>query len=60
MTRVIFVIFTLLTLVSGYMTYEGIGLEEVKSIEKERSSVRSSSHSSYRGSSYSGGYSSGK
>ena len=62
MIRIIFIIFTVLTLLSGYMTYKGIGLEEVESIEKERSSVRTSSSSSYRssGSTSSGGYSYGK
>ncbi|HIP41431.1 MAG TPA: hypothetical protein EYG90_02840 [Campylobacterales bacterium] len=61
MIRVIFIIFTLLTLLSGYMTYEGIGLEEVESVEKERSSIRTYSSSGYRGgSTSSGGYSYGK
>jgi len=44
------------------MTYQGVGLQEVKSIEKKKPSVRSSSHSGSwgGGSSYSGGFSSGK
>ncbi len=45
-----------------YLIYSGVGLQEVKSIEKEHRSVRSSSHSgSWRGgSSYSGGFDYGK
>ncbi len=62
MIKVVFLIFSILTVVSGYITYQGIGLQEVKSIEKKVSSVRSSSHSGSwgGGSSYSGGFSRGK
>jgi hypothetical protein len=62
MVKVIFILFSILTLLSGYMTYQGVGLQEVKSIEKKKPSVRSSSHSGSwgGGSSYSGGFSSGK
>jgi len=60
--KAVFIIFSILTLLSGYMTYQGVGLQEVKSIEKEVSSVRSSSHTGSwgGGSSYSGGFSRGK
>ena len=60
MIRTIFIIFTTLTVASIALTYQGVGLQEVESIEKEKVSVRSSSHSSFGSSSYSGGFSSGK
>ncbi len=62
MTKIIFIIFSILTIISGYMTYSGVGLQEVQSIEKEHRSVRSSSHSGSwgGGSSYSGGFGYGK
>jgi hypothetical protein len=63
MIRAIFIIFTLLTIGSIYLTYQGVGLQEVESIENPppTPTVRSSSSSNYGGSSsYSGGYSFGK
>ena len=62
MVRAIFIIFSILTIISAYMTYNAVGLQEVKSIEKEHRSIRSSSHSGSwgGGSSYSGGFSYGK
>lgn len=62
MTKIVFIIFSILTLISGYMTYSGTGLQEVKSIEPPPPpSVRSHSSSRSWGSgSSSGGYSFGK
>jgi len=61
MTKVVLIIFSILTLLSGYMTYNGIGLQEVKSIEPPHKSVRSySSGSSWSSSGSSGGFSYGK
>jgi len=67
MIRAIFIIFTTLTIGSIFLTYQGVGLQEVESIKKKRShapsSVRSHSSSSSGSSSYnwsSGGYSYGK
>jgi len=62
MTKIVLIIFSILTLVSGYMTYSGIGLQEVKSIEPPpKPSVRSySSGSSWSSSGSSGGFSYGK
>jgi len=61
MTKIVLIIFSILTLLSGYMTYSGIGLQEVKSIEPSKPSVRShSSGSSWGSSGTSGGFSFGK
>jgi hypothetical protein len=62
MTKIVLIVFSSLTLISGYMTYSGTGLQEVKSIEPSVThSVRShSSGSSWSSSGTSGGYSYGK
>jgi hypothetical protein len=62
MIRAIFIIFTVLTVASIALTYQGVGLQEVESIKKEthHRSIRHSSHSSSYSSGYSGGFSSGK
>ena len=54
MTKTIFIIFSILTLLSLYATYQGIGLQGVSTEEKSTRSY-SSGHSSS-----SGGYSFGK
>jgi len=60
MTKIVLIIFSILTLLSGYMTYSGIGLQEVKSIEPPKPSVRSYSSGSSWSSGNSGGFSFGK
>ena len=60
MTKVVLIIFSILTLLSGYMTYSGIGLQEVKSIEPPKPSVRSYSSGSWSSGGTSGGFSFGK
>ena len=61
MIRVIFILFTILTIISVIFTYQGVGLQSVESIKKEKNHIRcSSSHSSYSSGNYSGGYRSGK
>ncbi|CAA6803112.1 MAG: Unknown protein [uncultured Sulfurovum sp.] len=52
MTKVLLILFTILSIISIYATYNGIGLQEV--VSEDKKSVRS-----YR-SGYSGGWSSGK
>jgi len=61
MSQIILAIFATLTIVSGFMTYKGVGLQGVTSEDTTTTSrsYRSSSSSSWSGSS-SGGFSSGK
>ena len=62
MTKIVLIIFSSLTLFSGYMTYKGTGLQGVKSIEPSSlpHSIRSYSSGSSWNSGTSGGYSYGK
>jgi len=60
MTKIVLIIFSILTLLSGYMTYSGIGLQEVKSIEPPKPSIRSHSSGGWGSSGTSGGFSFGK
>jgi len=62
MTKIVFIIFSILTFLSGYMTYNGVGLQEVESIEplSRPHSIRSYSSGSNWSSGTSGGYSYGK
>jgi hypothetical protein len=61
MTKIVLIIFSSLTLFSGYMTYSGTGLQEVKSIEPSTfHSIRTHSSGSSWSSGTSGGYSYGK
>jgi len=61
MIRAIFIMFSILTVMSILFTYQGVGLQKVESIKKEKNHIRcSSSHSGYSSGNYSGGYRSGK
>jgi len=60
MTKTILILFGILTAGSTYLTYQGVGLQGVESVEQvQKSSVRTSSHGSFYGGN-SGGFGYGK
>ena len=59
MSKIVLILFSLLTIGSLIMTYQGIGLQGVKSYSASKQ-VRSSHAGAWIGGSSSGGYSSGK